>query len=251
MASLLLLGTGAALADGNRETTMLALRGASTTVLVDCGGNAVRGLQQMQAPLDSLERLIITHSHPDHTLGFALLVEMLWLAGRRSTLPVHGPADALDLVRRVFEQWDTSGWDGLFELDWRPVALEQGAEVAQGEDFDIVAAPGAHSVPVIGLRATHRQSGHVLAYSADGEPSDGVRWLARDADLLVHEATGSYKGHSTLHAAAELAAGAGAGRLVLVHIAKPLAAIEAEAQAVRAVFGGGLFVGRDLDRYEI
>ncbi|MGH2521910.1 MAG: MBL fold metallo-hydrolase [Anaerolineales bacterium] len=77
MLTLLLLGTGAALADGSREPTMLALRGAQSTVLIDCGANPIRQLQQLNVPLDSLERLILTHSHPDHTSGFALLVEML------------------------------------------------------------------------------------------------------------------------------------------------------------------------------
>lgn len=107
MAELLLLGTGAALTDGSREPTILALRGEQSTVLVDCGANVVRQLQRLDVPLDSIERLILTHSHPDHTSGFGLLVEMLWLSGRQQPLPVHGPADAIDVARRLFAQWDT------------------------------------------------------------------------------------------------------------------------------------------------
>ncbi len=59
MAELLLLGAGAALDDGSREASMLASRGQRPTVLIDCGGNAARWLQQSGAPLDPVERGIV------------------------------------------------------------------------------------------------------------------------------------------------------------------------------------------------
>jgi ribonuclease Z len=250
MAELLLLGTGSSLTDGSRDTTMLALRGPGSTVLIDCGSNAVRALQRMGVPLQSLERLVLTHSHPDHIGGFALLVEMLWQAGRRQPLPVHGPDDALDVARRAFAQWDTSGWQGLFALEWNPVPLAIGAPVAAGVDFALSAAPGRHSVPVIGLRAHDRHSGHTLAYSADGEPSDGILELARGVDLLVHEATGVFAGHSTAPGAAQLALTAGARRLVLVHLAPQRPELAEEHRQAEALFGGPVLLAEDLQRLE-
>jgi ribonuclease Z len=250
MAELLLLGTAAALADGSCEPTMLALHDARSTVLIDCGGNPVRQLQQLGVLLDSIERLVLTHSHPDHTAGFALLVEMLWLAGRRMPLPVHGLAETLDVVRRVFSQWDTSTWEGLFALDWQPVAAEAGAKVADGADFELTAAPGSHSVPVIGLRARARDGGGVAAFSADGEPTPAIGELARGAAVLVHEATGPMPGHSSAQGAAELARAAGARRLVLVHLAPQRPELQDEVRAARAIFPGEIVLGRDLDRFE-
>jgi ribonuclease Z len=251
MAELLLLGTGAALADGSREPTMLALRGRQSTVLIDCGGNAVRQLQRLEVPLESLERVILTHSHPDHTAGFPLLVEMLWLAGRREPLPVHGPAEAIDVMRRVWAQWDTSDWRGLFELEWCVVPLEVDAPVALGADFDLTAAPGDHSVPVFGVRAVERESGGTVVYSADGEPSPGIQALARGADLLVHEATGASYGHSSAQGAARLAREAGARRLLLVHLAPQRAELAGEVEAARAIFGGEVWLGQDLERHAV
>lgn len=249
MTEVILLGTSAALGDGSREPTSLALRGRETTIVVDCGANPLRQLQRLGIPLASLERVILTHSHPDHTSGFPLLVEMLWLAGRRHPLPVHGPADALDVARRAFAQWDTSLWQGLFELDWRPVALDQGAPVVRTAEFDITAAPGVHSVPVIGLRVLAVPDGGTLAYSADGEPSDGVRYVAQGVDLLVHEATGDFPSHSSAQAAAQLAREAGARRLVLVHLAPQIGDLAAHLTAARAIFGRDVRLGEDLARY--
>jgi len=249
MAELLLLGTGAALNDGSREPTMLALRGAHSTVLVDCGSNPARQLQRLGIPLASIERLILTHSHPDHTSGFPLLVEMLWLAGRREPLPVHGPAEAIDVVRRAFAQWDTGAWNGLPDLQWYVVPLEIGAPISAGADFELTAAPGEHSVPVIGVRARDVHGGGTLVYGADGEPSPGIRALAQGADLLVHEATGAYPTHSTAEGAAGLASAAGVKRLVLVHLSPATNDLEAQRLAASKVFGGEVFIGRDLDRY--
>ncbi len=249
MAELLLLGTGASLTDGSREPTMLAVRGAASTVLIDCGSNPVRQLQRLGVPLASIDRLILTHSHPDHTSGFPLLVEMLWLAGRTQPLPVHAPPDTLDLAQRVWAQWDTSKWTDLFTVEWHSVPLDPNAPVAATAEFQISASPGAHSVPVMGLRFLDQQSGGTLAYSADGAPSAGVRGLAHSVDLLVHEATGAYPGHSTADDAARLAREAGARRLVLVHLAPLANDLEAQRRAATEIFGGPVAIGEDLARY--
>lgn len=251
MAQLLLLGTGSALADGSREPTMLALRGATGTVIIDCGANAVRQLQRLHVPLDSVERVILTHEHQDHTSGFPLLVEMLWLAGRRRPLPVHGPAQAIDVIRRVSAQWDTHDWEGWPELHWHSVPLEVNAPVTVGADFEITAAPGQHGrVPVMGVRARDAGGGGTLTYSADGQPSPGIRALAQGVDILVHEATGNYPGHSTAEGAAELAKAAGAKKLVLVHLAPLANDLEAQRRQAQEVFGEAVYLGNDLDAYD-
>ncbi|MGQ0605270.1 MAG: MBL fold metallo-hydrolase [Anaerolineales bacterium] len=250
MAELLILGSGAALTDGSREPTMLALRGVASTIVIDCGGNAVRQLQRLDIPLDSIERLILTHSHPDHTSGFPLLIEMLWLSGRRQPLPIHGPEEALDVVQRAWAQWDTREWRGLPELQWNVVLLETGAPIATGADFELTGAPGIHGgIPVIAVRARDVHNGGVCAYSADGSPSPGVMAMAHRANILVHEATGAHPVHSTAEQAAELARAAGAQQLVLVHLSPHENDLAAQHRAASEIFGGPVFIAQDLERY--
>ncbi|MGH2521911.1 MAG: MBL fold metallo-hydrolase [Anaerolineales bacterium] len=172
------------------------------------------------------------------------------MSGRRKPLPVHGPAEAIDVARRVFAQWDTSRWEGLPALQWHVVPPEIHAPIVTGADFELTAAPGQHSVPVLGVRARDLRGGGILVYSADGQPSPGVRALAQGADILVHEATGAYPGHSTAEGAAQLAREAGARKLILVHLAPLANDLEAQRQAAMRIFGEEVYLGRDLDQYD-
>jgi ribonuclease Z len=217
MPTLHLLGTGAALAPPDRTTTMLAFV-AKSVIVVDCGGDVVQRMLAAGIDLDRIRLLILTHEHPDHLAGFPLFMEKIWLAKRRRPIPVAGPPQALRQARKIFEAFDTSGWKGLPEVEWRPVALEEGVTVWEDEEWLVTAAPGKHSVPVIAVRVQHVPSGGAVVYSSDTERADAILRLAHAAEILVHESTGNFSGHTAASGAAELAREAGARRLVLVHI---------------------------------
>jgi len=74
---------------------MLAVSDARSTLLVDCGGDVIERVLSAGLEVDSIAGLIVTHEHPDHVSGFPLLMEKLWLAGRRRPIPVYGIAPAL------------------------------------------------------------------------------------------------------------------------------------------------------------
>lgn len=228
-----LLGTGAALSDASRTTTMLALESESV-VVIDCGGDVVQRLLAADVDLDRIALLILTHEHPDHVAGFPLFMEKIWLAQRRRPLPVRGPKAALEQTRRIFAAFNTSGWKGLPEIEWQEVEMKEGALVWEDEAWRITASPGTHSVPVIGIRAEDRQGGGTVVYSADTERSDSIARLAQGATILVHEGTGDFKGHASAAQAAELARSAGAQKLVLVHI--PAHFDERKVEKARTIF---------------
>lgn len=217
-ATLTLLGTGAALSDPHRTTTMLAVSAGPSSVLVDCGGDVVHRFLASGHQIDSLDSIILTHEHPDHVGGFPLFMEKIWLAGRRTAIPVYGPAAALSQARRAFDTFNTSGWDGLPRIEAHEVPLAEGAHVLTLGSLRILASPGEHGVPVIGLRFENLDTGGVVAYSCDTRPSEAITRLAADADLLIHEATGEGPNHTSIEQAARIAQEAGAKRLVLVHL---------------------------------
>jgi ribonuclease Z len=242
-----LLGTGSAQAGPDRTTTMLAVEAAGRLVLIDCGGDAVQRMLACGLDPAALDAVVLTHEHPDHISGYPLLLEKLWLLGRRDPLPLYGPGPTLDKAEALFAVFETSRWDGLPKRDRHPVALEAGAAVFQVDGLEVTATPVVHPVPTIGLR--FEADGACLAYSCDTAPTEAVVALARNADVLVHEATGHLPGvHSSPEEAAAVAAEAGAGRLVLVHA--PVGASDDGLAEARATFAGAAW-GHDGDRVDV
>ncbi|HKP74305.1 MAG TPA: MBL fold metallo-hydrolase [Longimicrobiaceae bacterium] len=248
MAVLHLLGTGSAFSDARRTTTMLAFESGGRTLVVDCGGDVIQRLLVSGVDLAGIEAMIVTHEHADHVGGFPLFMEKLWLSGRREPIPVHGIQPAIDQARRAWESFDTKGWKGVPEIQWRPVKHDPGAEVLRNERWRVTATPGIHPVPVVGLRV-EAAGGGVVAYSCDTSPSPQFTELARGVDILVHEAQQQPvpNVHSTYAQAAEVALHAGARRLVLVHLPPNVA--DGDLAEARRVFERVEF-GEDGGRYD-
>lgn len=220
-----LLGTGAAISDSHRTTTMLAVSDDATparSIVVDCGGDVLQRLQACDCPIESVDGLIVTHAHMDHTSGFPLLMEKVWLDGRDRPLPVVGIEPALAQVDRLWDAFEPvhRGWEGIPAIDWREVPHEKDSDVWTEHPWQITAAPVNHGdTPNIGLRFTHTPTGRVVAYSCDTAPSENVVHLARNADILVHEANGTPgENHSTALEAAEAAEAGDVDHLLLVHL---------------------------------
>lgn len=229
-----LLGTGAALSDASRTTTMVAVEGASSLILIDCGGDAAHRLLASDLELTALSALIVSHEHADHACGFPLLMERLWIAGIGPKFDVYGIPAAIDQVHRLHDVFDTSQWPNYPKIHYHEFPESEGVMVLENDDFVVRASPGQHAVPVAGFRFDDKRSGRSLTFSSDTARSAAITRLASGTDLLLHEASGVFPGHSSAADAAAVATEAGAKRLVLVHLpALPDggAAVLAEAKA--------------------
>lgn len=231
MAILHLLGTGAVATDPDRTTTMLAVETDRGVVAVDCGGDVVQRLQAHGLDPLTLNALVVTHEHADHVGGFPLMMERLWVMGRRTPLHVYGIAPALAQIARVHDAFHTEGWEGYPGYVPHEIAQQPDTPVLDAFGLRVRATPGTHAVPVVALRFETDEGG-VLTYSCDTAPNADVARLARGSDVLVHEATGDGPIHSSAWQAALTATEVGARHLVLVHL--PVAeALERDLPAAR------------------
>ena len=96
--------------------------------------------------------------------------------------------------------------------------MAEGETVWTSNHWRISGSPGEHSVPVMGVRVEDTRGGGIVAYSADTERSESIARMAAAADILVHEASGEFPGHTSVQDAAHVARQAGVGRLILVHL---------------------------------
>ncbi|MBE9506757.1 MAG: MBL fold metallo-hydrolase [Chloroflexi bacterium] len=250
MARIVTLGTAAAVPDETHANTYLAVEGEQGFFLIDCGDNPLLRPQRAGLAPERLRGLIITHFHPDHVCTVPILLMNIWLLGRADPLPVYGLQDVVERFNAMMDLFRWDEWPGLFPIPCHAVPEEVGAVVLEDDDIRIIGAPVEHLVPTMGLRIENKRSGGVVAYSSDTAPCDAVVTLARDADVLIHEAAKNTLGHSSAAQAGEIARRAGARRLVLIHYRPTPRKYDRWIEEATATFGGPVELARDFGEYE-
>lgn len=203
-------------------------------LLVDPGFAVVPRLFRVLGA-EEVDAVYVTHGHPDHCADLNPLLRARALSGVDTpALPVHAPAGAVDAVLALDRA-------GMLDCELRPITdrFHIGPFAAETRMLP-------HSLPNAGIRLA--AGGEVLAYTGDSGPCAEVVVLARDADVLIAEATfldevpdGARGYLSSARDAGRQCALAGAGRLLLTHLqpgTDPAAAIA----VARAEFDGEVAV---------
>ncbi|WBB68438.1 MBL fold metallo-hydrolase [Micromonospora sp. WMMD812] len=183
-------------------------------LLVDCGYATVPRLLA-HLSVDDVDAVFISHGHPDHCADLNPLLRARALRDDRPPpLPVYALPGALDAVLAL----DRPGMlDAAYALN------EVSARDLDIGPFRAETRLLPHWVPNAGVRLA--AGGRVLAYTGDSGPNADVVALARDADLLVAEATyvrevpeDSVGYQSSARDAGRQAAAARAAQLLLTHL---------------------------------
>ncbi|MEU8246722.1 MBL fold metallo-hydrolase [Nonomuraea sp. NPDC048916] len=184
-------------------------------VLIDPGYATLPRLLESTAA-EEIDAVLVSHGHPDHCADLNPLLRARALGDEPPpALPVYAPAGALDAVLLLDKPRMLAG-------SFVPHDLVASRTLEIGPfRLDTWALP--HHVPNAGLRLS--SGGKTLAYTGDTGPADALVDLAKDADLLLAEAT--YPEHvpqedapylSSALGAGRTAAAAGAARLLLTHL---------------------------------
>jgi ribonuclease BN (tRNA processing enzyme) len=198
-------------------------------LLLDLGYATVPRLLQ-RATADSIDAVFVSHGHPDHCADLNPLLRARALRDDPPPpLPIYALPGALDAVLAL----DRPGMlDSAYLLH----------EFTPGDDLNIGPFRAEtrllpHFIPNAGIRLA--AEGRVLAYTGDTGPSPEVVALAREADLLLAEATyvdqvpeDSRRYLTNARQAARQAAKAGARHLMLTHLSP-----DTDPQAARAAAG--------------
>ena len=275
------LGTAGSWPTKERSASAIALNTEQELVLFDCGEGTQRQFFQSSSSFMRVRRVFLTHFHGDHFLGLPGLIQSMCLNNREEPLDIYGPADTKEMVDRVLRMGyftlrfpvevhpltagatvELPGYSVKTATATHPVPslayrLEEGTKRGRfdgalarslgihGSDFARLEA--GESVRV-GSQVVHPSDvmgpprpGRSFVYSGDTAPSPEVEKLAREATVLIHEATTSQEleaeankwGHSSARQAATLAKAANVRTLFLTHFSsryKELAPLEAEAR---------------------
>jgi len=244
MTKLMILGTANAIPDEAHENTHLAVVGKRGITLIDCASNPILRLKQAGLDHNDLIDIILTHFHPDHVSGFPLLLMGMGLLKRQSPLNVLGINHTINRMKKLLEFYESETWYE-FELTFNRVPHEEMTLIKETEEYRVFSSPVRHFIPAIGLRFEFHRSGKVVVYSSDTSPSPMVVRLAKDADLLIHEAAGVSIGHSSASQAGEVAQQARVRELLLIHYPTHSDPERMKAEAAES-YDGPVDLARDL-----
>ena len=183
-------GSSGAIPSAARDNTALAFYSPEEVVLVDCSGSPYQKI--LKAGLDPMKvsALIVTHRHVDHVYGIPSLAHNMGLAGRQGTLHVHALSETMPILRGFMDLFPLED-DMPYRIELHEIPPKEGHEVLRAKGFRMLSTPVKHGAPNIALRVEFdlpRERG-VVVYSSDTSPCASLLALARDADILIHEAT--------------------------------------------------------------
>jgi ribonuclease BN (tRNA processing enzyme) len=189
-------------------------------LVIDMGNGALGTLQRFTG-LFSVDAICLSHLHADHCIDMGAY----WIArqfapdGAKPPIPLFGPrGTAGQIAPHLGPDADPAPTDGGPRFGFRDLA----PGTTEIGPFRVTTDRMNHPVETFGFRIEH--GGFRIAYSADTGECDAVTALARDADVLLCEASflEAPGNPPDLHLTARQAAGyanqAGVGRLVLTHL---------------------------------
>jgi ribonuclease BN (tRNA processing enzyme) len=161
-------------------------------VLVDCGAPVQVLLPRAGVAVTSLDLVLITHFHADHTYMLPILLGARAFIGElRPGLVIAGPPGTPEYVKRLLNNGYGSHLMGLLDDRLQPQWL-----VLQDGDTTAIAGytVGAHAVvhstgPSLAY-TVQRGDGAVIGFSGDSTLCAGLHRAIAAADLMVCECTG-------------------------------------------------------------
>src|SRR3954463_11649813 len=235
-----------------------------TVLLLDCG-NGVFGKMRRFVDYVAVDAVVISHLHADHILDLVPFSYGLRYAPRQQPVPVHrwpgtdsparpvlhAPAGAREVFGQVCGAW---GPPELIENAFDLREYEASATIEVGP-LRLRFAEVPHYLKTHAIEISAQGTGRFV-FGADSRPTDDLIAFARDADLLMVEATlprperQGPRGHLTPEEAGEHAARARAARVVITHISDELGDDWVLAEAERG-YGGAVELAAEGAVYEL
>jgi ribonuclease BN (tRNA processing enzyme) len=215
---------------------------------IDMGTGTLARLQKY-LPHEQVDGALISHGHPDHYVDlYMLFYARSFYPEALPSMPLFMPSGCFDRIASAVSEQTAAAMRETFDL----------REINPGASFDIGpfrvdTRPMRHTVPTLGLRL--QAGSRVLAYTADTAPTEEIRAIARESDVLLAEATYlEVDPRAPLHLSAgqagEVAAEAGARQLILTHLWPTVDPEATRAQAMEA-FGDAVTVATEGLRLDI
>jgi ribonuclease BN (tRNA processing enzyme) len=249
---IIVLGSGTIIPSIERRATSLLVEAGGEHVLFDCGPGTLEALEEHGFSFRSLRIIFLTHYHPDHSLGLAHLLAALNAdpaASIEHVITVYGPVGLRELVVRLQACYRSIiPKRHVLEL----IEIGEGV-VPRGAAASISAAAASHGdAAALAYRVDFE--GMSVVFTGDTSFSESLVQFSKGADFLFAECSfpdsRPIEGHLTPAVVGRLAAAAGVGRVILVHMyplfdgADPIAGVKKQ-------YGGPVDIAYDSMEFDV
>lgn len=269
-----LLGTGTPALTPGRYQSATAIIVNDQPYIVDCGSGCLERIVEarsngiLELTFEKLNKLFLTHFHPDHTVGLPGFLISPWIRGRR-VIDVYGPTGTKEMIEGILTTFQKGINEHLYhgpkKLDNLRVDANDFTEgvIYKDELVEVEAIKVMHGTfDAFGFKFNTPDKTIVL--SGDTRPVPKLYQKAANCDILIHEVyceaeiqqfpQGFRKYFKEVHTSGtelgRIAQEVNPGLLVLTHQILYNRPKEELIDEIRANYKGELAFGNDLDLFE-
>lgn len=199
MTKIILLGTGTPNPDPFRAGPCIAILVDKNIYLIDFGTGLVRRWNKISKIIKNFDirnfkTAFLTHLHSDHTLGFADLIFTPWILGRTEPLSIYGPKGLSNMANHITKAYEidinqrVNGFEKANTTGYKVLVNEISSGIIYTDNLITVEAfPVIHgNFEAYGYKFTTKDK--VIVISGDTSPSKKLIEIAKNCDVLIHEA---------------------------------------------------------------
>lgn len=233
--SFTILGSSSGVPQANRATAGYVLKVNDSLNLIDCGGGVCSSFLRCGFDPLAIERIFISHTHPDHVCELPLVIQMVYLAGQNDKLDVYIPSEFV----KALKDYLTAVYliEEKLPFAMNIIGYEDGFVFS--EEFQLTAIGNRHlqgyADLIRELKLQNKMQCHSfeieaadksLLYSADIFSFDEVKNHLNGKDYVVLEST-----HIDLDEFFEFAQTTKVGQFVITHLGNDQEVAEIEQRA--------------------
>lgn len=197
--SIIFIGTSSGKTSLKRFHSSLLVKSKSFNLLIDCGDGASKALLSQNISLNSIDGILFSHLHPDHSAGFASLIVQMKQLNRTKKLKIFCHKNLAETLRMFLYQSLVFSKRLGFELEF--CKFEHGEAKVLSDDFNFTSRQNSHLDEYVGYLGKKKSgfacSSFLLAldkrkifYTGDvGSSNDLKLFAGQKPDIMIAEVT--------------------------------------------------------------
>ena len=225
VASFVILGSSSGFPQAHRASSGYLLKVGNSCSLIDCGGGVTSSFLRTGIDPLSVDRIFISHTHPDHVCELPLFIQLVYLKGRTKKLDIYVPSE----FEKIFNQYLNAVY--LFKermpFELKVIGYEHGFEfygnfsleafdtkhlIRYSEEVEKMKLPNKMQCHLFVINASARK----ILYSADIDSFDDVKDHLNGCHYAIIEST-----HIDLNEFLKAAPDFEVNRYILTHLGNP------------------------------